>query len=438
MYRSIVATATVLTFVFSVPGEGRGIAAKAGGLEASVLGLPIECAQALEADTVGGLHCLNYSLGGAFADYAARLIEKQGQALFGRHFGFVHRLSWSPFSAGSSRDLDAVIPLKFAAGGGVAETDESALFLQQGVTRWQDNEGFTRTDIRQGIVYRLALPKASADIVGIAAFVQENVEREHRRLTMSLDYAGRFGRGWMQHFVPASGWKLGRAGYEERAIGGTEIGASLGITSTLSMDIALTRWNHENEGAKGLHNRIGIGFRPHPWLSLQAGHEIGVAGEAANVHVQLTIPLGGVPKPAPPWEGLGVLGAASVSSNIWSPVENVEQLQTVERFISPAVKANAGNIAVQFLSAEAATGSSIGVRISIPAPLSEHLRLVLRLVPGSGSNPAVPGQDFVDEPQKATIAQGETSATAYFQLLHNAKLKSNRSLAVAVSLNASS
>ena len=398
---------------------------------------PMECGQAFEAGSTSGLRCLKHSLDESASDYVAHLIEQHGQALLGDNFRVVHRLSWSPFSAGTSRNLDTVIPLHFSTGVAAPEIGKTSLFLQQGVTRWQDSSGFTRNDIRSGVAHRFALSDDGENILGMSALYQENIERGHKRLVMTLDYAGRYGTGRLQHFVPASGWKPGRAGYEERAIGGTEIGASLGITSTLSLDTALTRWDDESESARDINGRVGFGLRPHPWLSLRAGYETGLAGEAANVHVQLTIPLGGKPKPVPRWEGLGVLGVAQTSSGMWRPIESVEQLQTVERIVAPAVVARADGIAVQFLQAEAATGSNIGVRVSIHAPLSEDLSLVLRLAPGSGSDPAVPGEDFVDEPQQVTIAQGNTSATAYFQLLHNDGLRTDRGLAVTVSLDTS-
>ena len=413
-----------------------GAAAQADNLEGWAP--PMECGHALGAGPTSGLRCLKHSLDEVVADYAAHLIQQQGQTLLGDNFRVVHRLSWSPFTAGTSRNLDTVIPLQFSSDNAAPEFGKTALFLQQGVTRWQDSSGFTRNDIRSGVVHRFALSDDGENILGISALYQENIERGHKRLVMTLDYAGHYGTGRLQHFVPASGWKPSRLGYEERAIGGTELGASLGITSTLSLDMTLTRLDDESESARDIHGRVGLGLRPHPWVSLRGGYETGLAGEAANVHVQLTIPLGGKPKPVPRWEGLGVLGVAQASPGIWRPVENVEQLQTVERVIAPAAAARADGITVEFLRAEAATGSKVGVRVSIPAPLSEDLSLVLRLAPGSGSNPAVPGEDFVDEPQQVTIAQGETSATAHFRLLHNADMQTARSLAVTVSPSASS
>lgn len=81
-----------------------------------------------------------------------------------------------------------------------------------------------------------------------------------------------------------------------------------------------------------------------------------------------------------------------------------------------------------------ASGGDVEVAVSIPAALSADLRLVLRLAPGSGADPAVAGEDFVDEPVEVTIARGETRAEATVRLLHNAELQTPRTLAIEVSL----
>jgi len=135
---------------------------------------PIECGQAFGVGSQEGLRCLRYSLDEAATDYAAHLIERQGQALVGENFRFVHRLSWSPTSSAATRNLDAVFPLNFASSsGGAGLGGTTALFLQQGITRWQDDTGFTRNDLRQGVTYRFALNATS--ILGVSALYQENL-----------------------------------------------------------------------------------------------------------------------------------------------------------------------------------------------------------------------------------------------------------------------
>ncbi len=397
--------------------------------------IPMECGHALNASAAEGSHCFQRHFDETLMGYAAEFLDTHGKTVFGDNFGFHHRLSLSPAGTGASRNIDAVFPLHFRSGDAGPGFEKTALFLQQGITRWHDNAGFTRNDFRHGVAYRFALSEDRENILGISAIYQENMERGHSRLVATLDYNGRFGTGRIQHFLPTSSWKPGRTGYEERALGGTEIGASLGITQTLSLDTALTRWNDETETAKDIHSRVGVGFRPHPWLNVRAGYETGFAEDAANIHVQLTIPLGGAPKSIPRWEGVGSFGMAQTGASIWQPVENVEQLQTVERIITPTVQAQANGITVSFIQDSAQTGSEIGLRLSIPAPLPDDLRLVVQLVPGSGTNPAIPGEDFTDTPRSVTIAKGETSASVYFQLLHNAEMQENRGLAVSVSLD---
>ena len=326
----------------------------------------LECGRAFEAGATAS-RCLKYRFDETVMEYAAQLVDDRGKAVFGENFSFTHRLSWSPFSAAVTRNLDIVIPLH--PGDAAPELGNSALFLQQGITRWHDNAGFIRNDIRHGLAYRFALSDEREDVLGVSALYQENIERRHKRLAMTLDYAGRYGTGRLRHFVPASGWRPGRPGYEERAVGGTEIGASVGLTSTLFLDAALASWDEESEHARDISGRIGLGLRPHPWLSLQGGYETGFAGEAVHLRVQLTVPLGGAPKPVPRWEGLGVLGSAGTLPDIWRPLKNVERLQTVERIVSRAAEAPAADIAVKFLQDKATTGSRIGVRVSTTEPV---------------------------------------------------------------------
>ena len=394
------------------------------------------CGETFEGGFSIGAHCLADRLGSVVADEAAHLVGEQGRALFGENFRFVHRLSWSPFGEGVAGNLDAVIPLSFAAGRSAEGVQQNALFLQQGLTRWRDGEGFRRNDLRYGTAYRFALSdEPGADVLGFSTLLQENLERGHQRLATGLDYAGRWGSGWLQHFTPMTDWLPGRPGYEERPLGGTELGFRLDVTTTLSADAALARWEDDGAGRESLESRFGLGWRPHPWLGLRTGWASGLSGESVTARLGVNVPLGGAPKAAPRWEGLGTLGvAADTPADMWRPVENVERLRTVERVLSPAAQARAGAIAVAFLQDEVASGGDVEVEVSIPAALSADLRLVLRLAPGSGDDPAVAGEDFVDEPVEVTIARGETRAEATVRLLHNAELRSPRTLAIGVSL----
>ena len=70
--------------------------------------------------------------------------------------------------------------------------------------------------------------------------------------------------------------------------------------------------------------------------------------------------------------------------------------------------------------------------LSSAAP--EDIRVEVRLVPGGGDNPAVPGEDFVDQSVELTISQGATTGAVSIQLLRNDDIQENRSLGATVSL----
>ena len=93
----------------------------------------------------------------------------------------------------------------------------------------------------------------------------------------------------------------------------------------------------------------------------------------------------------------------------------------------------AGSIGVRFLQPAAASGAEIGVEVYIPAPLSSDLALVVRLAPGSGENPAIPGVDYVDESADIAIRAGATTARATFRLLLDPAMRDIRSLSATVS-----
>lgn len=397
------------------------------------------CGPVFEGSRAAGADCLSGEFGGFLVGAAARFAESEGRAVLGENFRVVHRLSWSPFGEGLSGNLDAVIPLGFLSGGADAAADRPgrAVFLQQGVTRWRDKDGYRRNDARLGAGYRFALSDApGADALGVQAVVQENLERGHRRLVAGVDYMGRWGIGSLQHYVPASGWLPGRAGYEERPVGGTRLGLRFDATTTVSVDLSFARWDGAGPGRPADDGRVALGWRPHPWLSFETGVAgVGSAAESGAVRALLRVPLGGGGYKFPRWSGLGVAGGAGAPADLWRPIENVERLETVERAVAPA-RPRIGEISARFLQDRAPTGDVVRVEVSIPAALDRDLALELRLEPGGGDNPAVAGEDFVDEPVAATVPRGETSTRVDIRLLHNADMRSARSLSVAIAFAA--
>ena len=200
-------------------------------------------------------------------------MNEQGKATFGEDFRLVHRMTWAPFGNGLAGNLDMVVPLAATGAADMEEFHGSAFFLQHGVTRWTDKHGLRRNDLRLGTAYRFTLPSftsADADVFGVSALVQENIERGHQRLVLGTDYASGWGAAGLHHYIPTTDWRRGRSGYEERAAGGTEFNLRLDLTTTLSVNTAVGRWERDGAGQSTVDGRLGIGWRPHPYVRLHA------------------------------------------------------------------------------------------------------------------------------------------------------------------------
>ena len=435
--RMPLALAALLSPVLAIPAasHAEGVAPAWSWDQAS------SCLSALQgsesADWEAGSRCVGDRLGGVLLDGAARLLTEQGRGVFGEHFSLVHRMTWSPLGRGLAGELDAVFPLA-SRGGASSETDDggftgSAFFLQQGMTRWTDDRGFRRNDLRLGGAFRFARQQSrGADVVGVTALVQENAERGHQRVVLGTDYAGGWGEVALQHYVPTTEWRRGRPGYEERAVGGTEVSLRLDLTSTVELDTALSRWERDDGGRTLSDGRLGLGWSPHQYLRLDAHTGLGSGADSSAFRVSLNVPLGGPAKRRPKWEGFGTFAMASgaSASDLWRPVENVGRIRTIER-VAPQGNEVEG-VTVRFLQSSAPTGGTVEVELELPAPASADVRLSVQLAPGSGDDPAVAGVDFADEPVLVTIPQGATTGRATFQLLENTALASDRTLTVAV------
>lgn len=398
----------------------------------------IHCGNDFEQSARSGWGCLSGRLGDLVVEQTANFVNEQGRALFGPDFRFVQGLSWSPYGEGLNGNVDTVLPVaSFSAkpDSGPAVVNSGAFFFQQGATRWTDDRGRRRNDLRYGAAYRFSLlGEPGANVFGLSTLVQENVERGHRRVVAGIDYAGLWGRAWLQQFVPVTDWRPSRFGYVERPRAGTRLGARLHLTTTVSLDASVAEWETSRPGRREMDGRVGLGWRPHPWLRLRAGFAgIGSAEDSGSVTAALRIPFGVGTRKAPRWEWLGVAGGSRVAADVWRPVENVERLETIEREAAAAERTAAGSAGVRFLQPGAASGAEIGIEAYIPAPLPSDLRLVVRLVPGDGANPAVPGVDYVDEPTEVTIRAGATTARATIRLLSNPAMREARSLSAEVS-----
>ena len=274
-----------------------------------------------------------------------------------------------------------------------------------------------------------------SDVVGISAFVQQSREFQHTRLVASSDYAGTWGRGSLNLFVPTTGWVPSHTGYEERALAGIELGLRFDLTTTVSMNTAIGRWENEDGlGGWSTNGRMAVGWRPHPWLDIGvAWNGIGTINDANAIRVGFSMPLGETRRP-PRWEGLGLVGGGSGPSALdpWAPVENIGIIQVARREVTADQLVSEAS--VRFLQDSAFSGDQIGLEVSLPADTPSDLDLVVTLGPGSGDNPAVAGVDYVDEPIPVTISAGSSSVTVTVQLPLNSGLNEARSLSATVSL----
>ena len=365
------------------------------------------------------------------------LTEEQGQAVFGENFRIVNRLGFSAFGQGMRGDVDAVLPLNSLSSATSAEDVERALFFQSGLTRWTDGQGFRRNDMRHGLVYRFVGSDGPGDgIFGTWSFVQHNLERGHERLVAGVDYAGGWGSGSLNWFHPLTDWLPGRSGHEERAIGGVELDLRLDATDTIGLNAAVGRWEAmDGSGNWATRTRLGLEWRPHSWLSFGSDWGTNGAGrDDMGVRMAVVIPLGGGNRELPPWRGLGFAGGKSIpdASDVWRPIESVGPIEVAERTVEILNTNPTEEATVSFLQDSVDTGGTVQVEVALSSPASEATRLAVRLVPGGGDNPAVPGEDYVDETMEIVIARGESRAVASFQLLHNPSLQSARSLGVTV------
>lgn len=394
------------------------------------------CGTAFNATLSEGSRCLfSRSLNMALEE-GTRLANDYGRQTFGEHFQVVSNLTYSPVSGqtGLRGALDMVLPLSQSESlaGGVST---SAIFFQQGFTRWWDGSGALHNDLRNGLVYRFRVSdRPDADVVGVSMLHLVNAEQRHQVLVSVIDYAGAWGTGAFRYFSPTTDWRPDRLGYEVKALEGMELMAGVDVTSTLGVSTTGYRW--EAADGSGQWNegvRLDVRWRPHPWLDFGVGYDrLGEADGALSLFAGLRVPLGSPTSP-PRWEGLGVAagGSAPDSSSLWRPIEGVGPIRVATRQTPASLVAEAE---VRFLEDAVESGNTVQVEVVLPAAAPENMRVSVRLVPGTGDHPAVAGEDYVDQAVEATIAEGSTTAQVSFRLLLNDALRENRSLGATVTL----
>ena len=411
-----------------------------------VLSGALACGNAFEQGASSGYRCfMEQMVNGILLDQTTQYANAYGKRLFGEHFSLANRMTYSQMGGGFSGEVDTVVPLSALAGfaGMEADAQSGAFFFQQGVTSWTDSQGLRRYDMRYGVVRRFNLSdEPGANVFGLSSFFQQNMEYGHGRLVSGFDYNGVWGRSTFNYFQPTTGWRdaRSRAGYEERALAGMELSMQLQPTSTLGLETALTRWEaRDGAGRWETGARVGFSWQPHAWVRIRTAWDgIGTSTPNPSASAFLTFPLGSK-QPIPGWQGLDLAGGLAQNHNamdIWRPIENIGQIRVAERERNMAPHLGDGvprGLTVRFLQDSAGSGETIRVAVALGAPASEDIHLLVSLVPGEGDNPAVPGEDYLDEPVEVTISQGTTSSVATLQLLRNTNMTEARYLGVTVS-----
>ena len=360
-----------------------------------------------------------------------------GKSVFGDNFNIVSKFapSQSLSGGGLQGDLDVVFPLAGAVSGSFDRLSGSALFFQQGMTRWWDSGGNARHDTRHGLVQRFRLTNdPRADVLGSYLFYLQNAEYGHEVLAMGIGYLGKWGSASLRYYRPMTEWRYARQGYEERAVENLEYGTRLKLTTTLNVDLTGYRFRAEDGSGKWLSGaRAGFEWRPHPWLAFSTNHRFGRDETDSSVYFNINVPIGGRNGSLPKWTGLGMStgGSAPTDSDMWLPVNNIGPIMLATRTVSSD---SSGDISVRFLQNSAESGGVVQLEVELAAPATSDTRVSVRLVPGNGDNPAVAGEDFVDDPVEATILKGQTSVTVSISLLENNDMQETRSLSATVSV----
>lgn len=348
-------------------------------------------------------------------------VAQNGKQLFGENFRLVSDLSYKP-GKGITGNWDAVVPLGFAAApaGGTG-----AFFLQSGATHyWQD--GIRRSDKRYGGVWRFAVSdEPQADIFGAWAFMQRSAEYGHERLHFGGDYAAGQAQLSLDYFLPLTGWRGARFGYEERAL---EIGTAavrFALTRGLALGGGIAR--RQDAGGSSDFSTSGLfGLAWHPprrRFSLKSAVN-GIGGSSGlALDFTFTMPLGGPRRDSAPQNN------AAAFADLYRPVA-AGKIEVAERKVARPPAAVIGGAQVRFLQSSASTGSEIQLQAALPAPASRDTQILVKLAPGNGANPAVPGVDYKDAPIELLIRAGEATATVTVALLHNPGMTAERALNV--------
>lgn len=389
--------------------------------------------------------------GGTFAGVSHCLINRVantilghgfiiGQELLGKEARYFGRMGWD-YEEGFRGELDTIVPLTTSpASAQVLRLPgrlSRALFLQAGVTTWRD-DGTHRADARMGVIYRFGLSDGlKAGVVGAMTFLQEDLRTNHRRWVTGLDYLTRRLSGSFHYYLPMTDWRINRNGLEQRPLAGMKLDFRARLLPNVHARTSFSRWEISDGQRWDTESSLAVAWHPSPWFRVfgRYGWERDDGDEMVG-GIAATISLGGAKRRYGRLTGLVRMadeGEKTGLDALWRPAEALEPIRYAERSRGDENCADDGDGAsLSFTQGAANSGDTIGLEAELPTPSCDGLTVTARLIPGAGSNPAVPGVDYDDSPIDIKIVEGQRRGVAYFTLLNNAALAEERSLSAEI------
>lgn len=276
--------------------------------------------------------------------------------------------------AGGAPDLSltAIRPL------GPKSDDRSASFAQFSLTRAQGSG----TTYNAGIAHRRILD-GGIWMVGGNLFYDYAPRYGHRRLSVGFDAMTEHFTLSANRYVPQTGWRPGRPGYEERVLAGQDIEIAGTLPGAPALRLTGKAWHWTTQEGADLHgDELGIEYRPSGLMTLRlATRASNTAARQTVATMQVSYQLG-----VPLAQQLEMTDAPAgrLSDRLYEKVRRENAIRTEERLIdviAPSGYAIAFGGPLDDASAAAATlmltGAEVGTRyrLAIFNPTNPALKL---------------------------------------------------------------
>ena len=113
--------------------------------------------------------------------------------------------------------------------------------------------------------------------------------------------------------------------------------------------------------------------------------------------------------------------------NLRRPVDKIGRIKVAGRIETSTL---ADRVNIRPLRNNIVSGEALRVKLSLPVAAPEDVRVRVRLAPGGGANPVVPGVDFHDEIITATIRRGAKDTVVSLPLIRNDGMRKPHSLKI--------